>query len=155
MGQWQGGTAYNLARDVEQAAATRTLPRLCIVRQDSADNVCKTAWKLGTVTLVIDELDHVCTAKKWASPVAHDIAHYGRHRRVDLFGSFRSTRNVNEDFPLLADYVLLMHHSSAALYDVRTLGHRFGRENAEQTLTLPPHRGLIWSDTMPTETKPT
>lgn len=117
-----------------------------LIRRDSADAVCQLAWDIRNVTCVIDELDQICTAKRWTSDAARNLAHYGRHRGVDLFGAFRFTRNVNEDLPGLADFVFLLRHSAAALYDIRTLQQRFGHELASQTVQLRDHEAVVWSD---------
>lgn len=145
--QYEGGKAFERADDVRRyIQANGSRPRLMLVRQDDAANVCQLAWELGQVTCVIDELDLVCKAKVWESDAARSIAHYGRHRQVDLFGSFRFTRNINEDLPALADFIFLMRHSGAALYDLRTIRQRFGDAYAREVVNLQNHEAIVWHD---------
>lgn len=142
-------------------AERKVQPRVTVIRADTADAVCRLAWDTGNTTCVIDELDAVCTAKRWSQEerldsvncgAARALAHYGRHRGVDLFGSFRFTRNVNEDLPALADFVFLLRHSAAAAYDIRTIRLRFGDAYADEVIAMAPHETLIWHDGVATPT---
>ncbi len=152
--QWRGGSVFATVAAVRAyLKAKGSLPRLVIVRQDSPHRVCRLAWDLGNLTCVIDEFDSVCTAKRWAKDewisqvncgAARALAHYGRHRGVDLMGGFRFTRNVNEDIPGLADYVLIMRHSPGALYDVRALAQRFGVDYSQAATQINDHECLVW-----------
>lgn len=145
--QWRGGEVFATCREARRAIAERRrLPRLTLVRADSADAVCRLAWDIGQITCVIDELDQVCSSKRWVSEAARQIVHYGRHREVDLFGSFRFTRNVNEDIPSRANYIFLMRHSGAALADLELLRRRLGAAYADTVTTLVDHECLVWSE---------
>lgn len=145
--QWRA-QAFATVADVRAHLTERgSLPRLIAVRADEAENVASFAYELGTCTLVLDELDLACNGKSWAAPSVRQVVHYGRHRRVDLLGAFRFTRNVNEDLPSLADYVFVLRHSAAATYDLRTLEQRFGTTVAERATTIADHHCMIWRDT--------
>lgn len=124
----------------------RGLPSLCVFRDIDVDELCVFAMKVRDVTLVIDELDRVCKGKHWESPAAKRIVHEGRHKRVDLFGTFRSTRNVNEDIIGQADYIFLFRHGQSAYYDLQTVDLRLGPQWAEVAKTLPIKRFAVWTD---------
>lgn len=153
--QWSGGAVFGTVAEVRaHIRAKGSIPRLVLVRRDTPHRVCRLAWDIGDTTCVVDELDTVCTAKAWSKKeeipefecgAARALAHYGRHRNVDLLGSFRFTRNVNEDIPGLADFVVLMRHSEGGLFDVRLLAQRFGEAYAEQVTQLDDHECIVWS----------
>ena len=117
-----------------------------LVRADTPDAVCGLAWDLRRITCVIDELDLCCSQKKWSSPMARELAHYGRHRQVDLFGSFRFTRNINEDLPALADFVFLLRHSAKARFDLLAIQQRFGADAARTVVMMPDHHAVVIAD---------
>lgn len=154
--QWQGGHPFGTVAEARAYIQKRgAVPRLLLVRRDSASRVCRLAWDIGSTTCVIDELDTVCSAKRWSDEekiseygkgAAYCLAHYGRHRQVDLFGSFRSTRNVNEDLPGRANYVFVMRHSAGARFDLLMLGQRFGESYAGEAVNLEDHECLVWTD---------
>jgi hypothetical protein len=139
-----------LFTDVSQAraqlSATRALPSLSVFRDVDVDELCAFAADVRDVTLVIDELDRVCVGKNWVSKHAKRIVHEGRHKRVDLFGTFRSTRNVNEDLIGQADYIFLFRHGTGAYYDHQTLELRLGPQWSEVTKRLQPMHFAVWSD---------
>ncbi len=151
--QWRGGRAFNRADDV-RAYIERTgkRPRLIRVRFDTASAVCKLAWDLGCITLVLDEMDTLCTNKAWSGEdevpefscgAGRAIVHYGRHRNVDLIGSFRSTRGVNEDIPGFARFIFVFRHDDKGMADVDLLRRRFGDDFAEAAVRLDDHECLV------------
>lgn len=123
-----------------------SLPQLSVFRGADVEELAKLAIDLGDVTLVMDELDRACRDKRWLSESVRRIVHEGRHLRVDLFGSFRSTRNVSEDLLGQADHVFLMRHTAAGEYDLGTIARRFGDRYASAVQALEPMQFLAWSD---------
>lgn len=126
--------------------ANRALPSLSVFRDVDVDDLCAFAMTVRDVTLVIDELDRVCRGKHWESQAAKRIVHEGRHKRVDLFGTFRSTRNVNEDIIGQADHVFIFRHSGASYYDLQTVDLRLGPQWAGLAKNLPLKHFVVWSD---------
>ncbi len=124
----------------------RTLPRLIIIRRDTADRVAQFALELRGVTLVLDELDQVCGGKRWLSQAAQEIVHYGRHLQISLLGGFRRTQNVHEDLISQADVAFIFRHSTSAPRDIDALADRFGTDYAERAKTLDPMQFLVWRD---------
>lgn len=149
-GQWRGGVEFDRAAHVtEYVRDTGKRPRLMRVREAGAagaDATCQLALSLGTLTLVLDEVDLVCRRKQWYSDAAENIAHRGRHWNVDLFGAFRFTRNVNEDLPGLTDYWFVFKHKGSALYDLRLLQARFGSEVEAAARDMEPHECVVLAE---------
>lgn len=127
-------------------SARGTLPRLTVVRRDTADRVAQLALSLKSVTLILDELDQVCAGKRWLSEAARDIVHYGRHLRVALMGTFRRTQNVHEDLIAMADTAFIFRHSSGSPRDIDAVKDRFGSEYAEVAQRLEPMQFVTWRD---------
>lgn len=122
------------------------LPQLCVFRGVEVDDLARFAMEVRDCTLVIDELDRACNGKEWRSQHVRRIVHEGRHERVDLFGTFRSTRNVSEDIINAADAVFLFRHSQAAVFDLRIVEQRLGLAYAEACQGLGFGQFLTWSD---------
>lgn len=143
--QWIGGEAFATVADVRKRLADRgSLPRLVRVTRDEAWRVCQLAMDLGTVTCIFDELDMLCSQKKWKHEIAHEAFHYGRHRQVDIWGAFRATRNVHEDIPLLVDFVFLFRHSPIATSDLIRVKQRWGEMVRDELVKMSDHECLIW-----------
>lgn len=126
--------------------ARRQVPRMIIVREDTADRVAQLALRLGDCLLVLDELDQVCAGKRWLSDAARDIVHYGRHKRIALMGGFRRTQNVHEDLLSQAHAAFVFRHSSASPRDVDALRDRLGRDFAARAVELEPMQFMVWRD---------
>lgn len=135
-----------VSQGVERIRALKGLPRLVIVRRDTADNVARMALKLGRVTVVFDELDQVCRGKSWLSDAAREIVHYGRHSQIALLGCFRRTANVHEDILSQAHAAFIFRHSEASKPDCDALRGRFGDDVALAATQLEPMRFLVWRD---------
>ncbi|MCK4958714.1 MAG: hypothetical protein KAT00_04930 [Planctomycetes bacterium] len=123
-----------------------SLPQFCVFRGEGVEAVAQLAVEVGDLTLCIDELDQACREKRWLSPTTQAITQYSRHYRVDLFGSFRATRNVSEDLLAQSDYVFLLRHNPSSIYDIRTIEARFGEHYANIVANLEPKHFVIWSD---------
>ena len=141
------GALFTSVEDAEAYwRANKALPGLSVFRDVDVDELCLLAMQIKDVTLVIDELDRVCKGKHWESPAAKRIVHEGRHKRVDLFGTFRSTRNVNEDIIGQSDYIFLFRHGGGAYYDLQTVDLRLGPQWAQIARSLAPKHFAVWSD---------
>lgn len=153
--QWAKGKAFTNAAAVRAHLKKHgTIPRLTLIKRDTPHRVARLAWDVGTTTCVIDELDTVCTTKSWSQEewidevecgAARALAHYGRHRGVDLWGGFRFTRNVNEDLPGLADFIFLFRHNDAAMADLELLRRRFNPAVADAVLEMEDHECIVWA----------
>jgi hypothetical protein len=140
------GRVFNSVTEARAVAALGALPQLSIFRSVEIDDLAQFAIAVGSVTLVADELDRAFSGKAWKSDAVRKIVHEGRHLRVDLFGTFRSTRNVNEDLLGQADHVFLLRHTQAGYWDLQTLRQRFGDGVADAVQGLDVGQFLIWSD---------
>jgi len=131
----------------EEARANKALPPLSVFRGCGVDDVAKLAIDIRQhVTLVVDEMDRACRDKRWISENVRRVVHEGRHHQVDLFGTFRSTRNVSEDLISQCDFVFLHRHNSSAIYDVQTVERRFGPSFASAAQRMDPMQFVIWED---------
>ena len=123
-----------------------SVPRLIVIRQDTADRVAQLAVRLKDITVVFDELDQLCAGKRWQSVAAREIVHYGRHLRIGVLGSFRRTQNVHEDLLSSADAVFLFRHSDGSVRDVDAVKDRFGERYAEIVTRLEDKQFVVWRD---------
>jgi len=145
--QIAGGVVFNNVQTVrERIAAGKGLPRLSVFRGCDIDDVAQLAIDVHDVTLVADELDRACTEKRFISKAVKRIVHEGRHERVDLFGTFRSTRNVSEDLIGQSDFIFLHKHTSAAIHDLQTIRQRFGERYYRAVQKLQPMEFVLWAD---------
>lgn len=144
--QVKGGALFESIATARAHFASAGVPRLCIYRGCDVEDVAALALELHDVTLVVDELDRACSGKTWRAPSVRRIVHEGRHERVDLWGSFRSTRNVHEDLVGQCDAALLFRQTEAGYYDLQTLKLRFGPAMAEAVQRLEPMHFVMWAD---------
>ena len=119
---------------------------LSIFRECEVEEPAELAIRLRDVTLVVDEMDRACNAKKWLAPSVRKIVHEGRHYRVSLLGTFRRTTNVSEDLLSQVDYVFLFRTSPTSPGDIVTIRHRFGEAVAERVQTLEDGQFTVWRD---------
>lgn len=144
--QVRGGVVFTSAAQAAKHIAARGVPRLAVFRGVDVDDIAQLALRVHDVTLVLDELDRACNGKAFSSEAVKRIVHYGRHERVDLWGTFRSTRNVSEDLLNAADRIFLLHHSAACYPDIDAIRRRFGPQIADAVTRLEPWRFVAWSD---------
>jgi hypothetical protein len=137
-------TSVELART--RLARDGVLPQLTIWRGVDVEDLARFALQVRDCTLIVDELDRACTGKIWKSDSVRRIVHEGRHERIDLWGTFRSTRNVSEDLLNAADAVFLFRHSVAAYYDLQAIEHRLGPSYAIACQSLGFGQFVIWRD---------
>lgn len=141
----RGGQVFADVASARAHFASRGVPRLSIFREVKADDLCALAERVRNVTLVLDEVDRICDGKAFTSDAAHWVVHEGRNWGVDLWGTARATRCLNEDIIGQADVLFLFHHSEADVYTLDTLRRRF----PHLVGLLPGLRRwefLVWSD---------
>lgn len=141
-----GWLCTSIAHARERISRARVLPQLSIFRGVEVEDLARFALEVRDCTLIIDELDRACTGKVWKSESVRRIVHEGRHERIDLWGTFRSTRNVSEDVLNAADAVFLFRHSAAAYYDLQAIEHRLGPSYATACQGLEFGQFVIWRD---------
>jgi len=146
--QVQGGKRYESAAQLAADLSRGVCPQLAVVCGGEVEELAALALRVRYLTLWIDEMDRACNDKKWLAPSVKTIVHEGRHKHIDLFGSFRFTRNVSEDLIGSSDAVFLFHTSTAAVYDLQTIRQRFGPHYADAVVSLERHRFVIWTDDM-------
>lgn len=144
--QIRGGALFTSIAQARATFRAGGAPRLSIFRGVDVNDLALLAREVHDTTLVLDEMDRACHGKTWSAPEVRHLVQEGRHERVDLFGTFRRTANVNEDLLAAADFVFLFRHSEAAPYDLQTLRLRFGERYAEACTTLEPGRFVVWAD---------
>lgn len=145
--QLRGGRVFASVLEARAAFAAQGMPRLSIFRGAGVDvnELAQLALEIHDVVLVLDELDRACSGKEWRAQAVKRIVHEGRAERVDLWGTFRNTRNVNEDLIGAADVIFVFHHSAASPYDLQMLRQRFGLD-PDALVALPPKAFVVWSD---------
>lgn len=144
--QVKAGKIFESIEQARETFAKIGVPRLCVFRDIDVEALASLAISVKDLTLVIDEMDLACSGKKWIAPSVERIVHYGRHLRCDLFGTFRSTRNVSEDLLNAVDYAFLFRHNAASEYDIHTIRRRFGISYSSAVTQLQPLQFVIWSD---------
>lgn len=144
--QVRGGVQFDSDRQALAHFERYGLPRLAVFRGVELESVARLALAVHDVALVADELDRACHGKTWVAPSVRRIVHEGRHERVDLFGTFRSTRNVNEDLLGQADYSFLLRHTVGSPYDLQTIRQRYGAGAVAAVTALEPMHFIAWRD---------
>jgi len=124
-------TSDNLFTSINAWKERAKLPILSVFRGVDVEKIGQAALLLGNCTVVLDEFDRAAFNKKWVSPSIRHIVHEGRHRRVNLMGTFRRTANVPEDLLSQADVVFLLKHSAQSPYDLMAIDRRFGPKYAQ------------------------
>ena len=145
--QVRGGVVFDRVIEAERHAEKHgAYPRLCLFRDSDVEGLAQLAMSTGGVTLVLDEFDRACNGKNWRAPSVGRLVQESRHLRVDLWGTFRAARNVNEDTIGQADWIAILRHSKAANYDLQSIKFKCGEQFAEAATRLEPHQFVLWED---------
>ena len=132
---------------IEQWSECQTIPRLSVFRGiDDVDDLARLACRVKDCTLILDELDRAAINKKWSSLWVKRIVMEGRHYRVNLWGTFRLTANVPEDFISQCHKIFFFHTPKTALYELRGLVLRVGEQYADILPTLKVGEFVVFED---------
>lgn len=104
---------------------------------------CGLAYVLRNVTLVIDELAWLCTARYMPARLSW-IPQFGRDRCINLVGTTREPGEIHNLLLSQADYRIFFHMEPGAGLD--RIARQFGRDFAGEVANLRGHKSLSYGN---------
>jgi hypothetical protein len=120
--------------------------RLSFLAYDDPDYafevLCRAAWVVGDVTLIVDEVDLVTSPISVPDPFRKLVA-YGRHRAVSIIAASRRAACVPRLLTSQADEILSFNQSEPT--DQEYLRATVGRQFSDGAAALPRYRYVAWT----------
>lgn len=130
-------------RNLESADQWPPLVSFC---DDNVDAVCNLALEVGNCTLIVDELDLLCSPHSWKSEAAQHVVRRGRHHRVGFIGTGQRFSNCHNDIIALAEKIVCFDTQHPG--DVDRIEKTLGPEYSEAMETLGRYEFVCWPDSV-------